>query len=1252
MRTINIIRSVLVLLFSTMLFSTMLFIAWLINTESGLRWTVDHARPYLPGTLQLQNMHGSLTGPMTIETVNYRQDDGLTLVINQARLDWNPAALLVGQLRFSAISAQKVDLQLPPAQDNSSSFSLPRIALPVNLAVHAVDLKHIHIQPSDQQAIDIDHLGLAASIHWDALKLKHLELAAYNAQLEADGKVELSGAYSHQLNFNWQVDQTPVGAARGEGTLKGNLERTRLSHQLNQPVQAQANLTLTGLLQHPRWQGHIKTAPVDLQKLNPDLPRIRASLDTRIQGDLQQQQLDGSFSSRSHMLGDIDGDYQLALSQQLIRVDTLTLHTPDRSRRAELHGNWQAGADGGQVELALSWHGLSWPPQGETQVSSANGSAWLEGNPNDYRFTLAGDLASPHWSASQLRASGTGNLQGVTFNQAHLLTLDGEVSGPVKLDWNQAFAWQATLEGRGLNPAQRWPDWPGSLDFKIDSQGNTRDGLAATLAIHSLSGTLRQLPVQLTGQLAWQNDTLALNKVHFHSADSSATADGSIGAQLALDWQLKAKQLSQLYPELKGSLEASGSLNGERATPLVQLQLKGHDLAWQQYAIGAIEARGKADLFQWQTVILDAKAKQLKLAGQPLASVAINLGGKAKRRQLALGIKQNGATLELHAGGTRDGEHWQGNVDKVNFHSRHFGDWRLRKVTPLSFSPGELSLQQLCLDNQDGHLCLSADYNRQTWNGKLDSTRFPLALLSPLFKKAATLDGTADISASAALDQKQTLHGQGKIQLHPGHVTVRMPDNELATWDYQQGSLDMTLDSDALITTARLSINTQDSLELNARLPNFNPLDFDPAKQQLQGSARLQLSQLELLQGLIYEARNIQGQVKLDANASGTLADPVLNGTLKLADGSLDIPRLGLKIHSIKMKADGDYRSVNYRLDADSGDGHLVASGTTQLQPQAGWPTQIEIKGNNLQASNIPEARIDVSPDLTVNIKHHRIDAEGTVRIPDAKLQPKDISSAELPSDDVHIIGAAPPETPPWQIYSNIRLILSDRIFLSGYGFDGRITGNVQLKTEPGKPPTGAGKLSVVEGRYSAYGQRLDVEMGRLLFASSPLNNPGLDLRAVRHVQDVTAGFSVTGTLRNPKFAVFSTPAMGQTDALSYLLLGRPLEEGATSDGSVVAGAALALGLKGGDFLARKIGDRFGLDEVRLETSPTKTGEEASLLMGRYLSPRLYISYGVGLIEAVNTLRLRYEISDRWQLTAESGQEQGADLVYTFERGD
>jgi translocation and assembly module TamB len=69
--------------------------------------------------------------------------------------------------------------------------------------------------------------------------------------------------------------------------------------------------------------------------------------------------------------------------------------------------------------------------------------------------------------------------------------------------------------------------------------------------------------------------------------------------------------------------------------------------------------------------------------------------------------------------------------------------------------------------------------------------------------------------------------------------------------------------------------------------------------------------------------------------------------------------------------------------------------------------------------------------------------------------------------------------------------------------------------------------------------------------------------------------------------------------------------------------------------------------EIKTEGSTT---QDTALVIGKYLSPRLYLSYGVGLFDAANSLRLRYQLSRIWVLETESGIEQGADLLYTLER--
>jgi translocation and assembly module TamB len=68
---------------------------------------------------------------------------------------------------------------------------------------------------------------------------------------------------------------------------------------------------------------------------------------------------------------------------------------------------------------------------------------------------------------------------------------------------------------------------------------------------------------------------------------------------------------------------------------------------------------------------------------------------------------------------------------------------------------------------------------------------------------------------------------------------------------------------------------------------------------------------------------------------------------------------------------------------------------------------------------------------------------------------------------------------------------------------------------------------------------------------------------------------------------------------------------------------------------------------VGIETDPSN---ETSLVFGRYLSDKLYISYGISLAEAINTLKLRYTIGDRWTLKTESGKAQSADLEYSIRK--
>ena len=77
-------------------------------------------------------------------------------------------------------------------------------------------------------------------------------------------------------------------------------------------------------------------------------------------------------------------------------------------------------------------------------------------------------------------------------------------------------------------------------------------------------------------------------------------------------------------------------------------------------------------------------------------------------------------------------------------------------------------------------------------------------------------------------------------------------------------------------------------------------------------------------------------------------------------------------------------------------------------------------------------------------------------------------------------------------------------------------------------------------------------------------------------------------------------------------------------------------------------GQSLGLDTLAI--SSTGDVANSSLTLGKYLTPRIFIQYGIGLFETESTLAVDYTVSERVKLEAKSGSTQSVDITYTVER--
>jgi translocation and assembly module TamB len=384
---------------------------------------------------------------------------------------------------------------------------------------------------------------------------------------------------------------------------------------------------------------------------------------------------------------------------------------------------------------------------------------------------------------------------------------------------------------------------------------------------------------------------------------------------------------------------------------------------------------------------------------------------------------------------------------------------------------------------------------------------------------------------------------------------------------------------------------------------------------------------------------------------SGTLGEPRFNGEFHVRDGRFDLYRTNLQLSSVTL----DGRFVGDELVFDGGG--QTAKGTLGLDGRFTWPDgvmtgQMRLKGDQLMVADTPDFRVIASPDLLFTAGAEGFDVTGEVLIPLARITPRDLSTTVSTSSDERIVGIEVDDAGPstlGRVRSRIKVVLGDDVKVDSWGLKARLDGVIAVVTRPDDVVRGDGVIRIVDGEYRAFGQFVTIRRGELRYSMTPLDAPALDQvgdRVIRN-EDIVVSINVRGTLDEPFITLSSVPAMPENEALSYLITGRSINTLQSGEAASLDRAAQSLAVSGGGLLLGSLGTRYGIDEVTVE----QTGDDdTSVVLGKYLSPKLFVSYGISIAEAINTIKLRYTLNDRWALKAEAGLQQSADVEYRIER--
>lgn len=1209
------------------LLAVVLALSVALGTAFGSRWALG----LVPG-LSVENFQGRLGGQWSADRLLWQQGDS-RVEVDRLIFAWSPLCLVRMTLCIEQLKADQIALQLPASANEPSSgpISLPDLDLPLAIELGDVQVGSLSFNGSEQLK------GLQLVAHWTAegLQIDSVQLQRDALGLKLSGLLKPGGDWP--LNAEGRLTLPAPGAAPWALDLKvdGNLLKT-----LNLKADSSGYL-----------QGQLTG---ELQPLADNLPaKVRITADGfKASGDLPDTLLLNQLELTG--AGDLKNGYQLlgkaTLPAEKGPVALLLQGTVDANgahiagldldagdqQSLKLNGrlDWREGlsAEAKVAWLDFPWHRL-YPLIDEPQVTLRSFNGEVSYTDGQYLGNFQAALDGPA-GAFSLDSPFSGDLTQIHLPQLKLAAGQGKAEGHLSLQFADGIAWDTALQLSAINPAYWLGELPGTLAGPLRSKGAMKNDRLDLDADLDLKGKLRGQPAQFQAKASGAGEQWNLSALDIRLGDNRINGSASLQQKITGQIDIKLSRLAQLWPQLRGQVVGRVDMAGTLKAPQGKLGLQGTQLALQDNRLQSLNL--DATLDSAQRGKLDLKASGIRAGETSLGVLTVSGQGDIKRQSLNLDLQGPQLDTTLALDGALDQGSWRGRLASGEVQAGGQA-WRLQAPAKLErLADGTLNVGAHCWRSGEASLCGEDQRLMPEPKLRYHLKQFPIESLAQWMPKDFAWQGR--LNADLQLDLPASgPNGRILVDASGGTLRIRDKASDKPRWldfPYQTLTLNSRLtpkriDTDLNFVGARLG-----ELMLQAQI---NPL---PASKPLSGSFRLTGLDLSVARPFVPMVETLTGHLNGSGTLSGGLLAPQVNGSLVLSDGEVSGPELPVSLEALQVRAMIAGETV--RLDGDWKSGKR---GQGSLTGNIGWgdalSMNLALKGSQLPVTVEPYAVLDVAPDLNITMQGEQLSIAGKVLVPKGEITVRELPPSTVKvSDDTVIVGHQTEEgKAPLAMAMDIDVIVGqDKLAFSGFG----LTANVQGQVHIGDNMDTRGELWLNDGRYRAYGQRLTVRRARLLFAG-PIDQPYLDIEAIRQTDDVVAGIRLSGSAEQPTTQIFSEPAMSQEQALSYLVLGRPLST-TGEDNNMLAQAALGLGLMGSSGVTTSLANNLGIDDFQLDTQGS--GNTTSVVASGNLSEKLSLRYGVGVFEPANTIALRYKLSKKVYLEAASGVASSLDIFY------
>jgi translocation and assembly module TamB len=802
---------------------------------------------------------------------------------------------------------------------------------------------------------------------------------------------------------------------------------------------------------------------------------------------------------------------------------------------------------------------------------------------------------------------------------------------------------------------------PGSFAGSV--QGNLSFSMETSGRIH---------PLEMKGRLEFQpgsrlgSETLSGQLCFALSRDGSTHGTGKLTlGERDISLQASGHSVDIRFAGINPGFMAEG-LNAElwgrvrfdMKEKHVALDISSPRIRYQDIEASKFSAQFLGHFTQPETMSVSVQLADLNFATKGIRLENLSVAGKPASHRIEAAILLDQARIDLVLSGSYDSARYHGKLESLRLVTGNTVEFMLDQPTEFSAGPSLLAMERLSLKETgagNARVELAGTFDRHrlklTTSGEIHS--FPFQLPSSITDLPAI---TGLLSAKWALDYDDSsapLRGILSTEI----LDLNIGGNDLPI-TLQRASLKLKADGNN--ARLRLDLAQNPGNRLSSRIvtngvPGIGILlndTFNPAKMQFEGQLEISLDDLSDL-NLPGSAVEIQtGRLHSRLHFLGPLTQPRLQGTAQLEELEIGIQEFGF--HGSIPRADVIFQDQRIHLSGlefltPASEGSALASGNLSLEPRSYGDFDLKISGSKLQLADSDTLKLTLTPELEISGTAEILALGGKVIldniwITDFSLEPgvhlsSDVVVAKKPESGTTSLDPAGLRT----LQLNLDVEIPDSLQIQWAGVNLLLGGKLNLQDGPGGIPLANGRLSVVNNKitkntYQAYGQNLQVRKGTLQFASGPVNNPGLDILAIRTVIIGEVGIRVTGTVSAPEVQLQSDPAMNDLETLSWLVFGRPSSEAGKSYETLLL-AAISHFSDGRSVMGQGR-DWLGLDELSLDTDLGTTSGIVNL--GKRINENLYLQYQQGILEEGYKIKATYQVTPSWSVIGESSDQSNA----------